>query len=73
MYLGHTIVVPQIVFNTNTAHRLFTSVTILGDLLKLRQLLKAVGFIQFAQISHIQSQFLDRCHFSSEIVFGQLL
>ena len=58
------------------SHMRRSSVTRLGDLLDFGQLFKAFGNNQFAQISHIRRQFLYRCknyHFSSEIIFGQLL
>ena len=52
------------------------SVTILGNLLDFGQLSKAFGNNEFSQISHILSNFCKGVkiyHFSSEIIFGQLL
>ena len=52
------------------------SVTRLGDLLKFGQLFKACGNNYFAQITHISRLFLKGVkifHFSSKIIFGQLL
>ena len=52
------------------------SVTILGDFLHFGQLLKACGNNYFSQIAHILGNFcggVKMYHFSSEIIFGQLL
>ena len=54
-----------------------SSVTRLGNLLDFGQLFKAFGKKWFAQISHILRQFFCKgvkiCHFSSGIIFEQLL
>ena len=55
---------------------LASSVTILGDLLHFGQLFKACGNTYFAQIAHILGNFcrgVKIFHFSSGIIFGQLL
>ena len=60
----------------STEMLILSSMTTLGDLLDIGQLFKAFGNNEFAQISHILSQFLERSHnlsFSSEINFGKLL
>ena len=52
------------------------SVTRLGNLLHFGQLFKAYGNNYFAQIAHILGNFcevVEIFHFSSEIIFGQLL
>ena len=52
------------------------SVTRLGDLLHFWQSFKAFGNNKFAQISYILGNFckgVKIIHFSSEIIFGQLL
>ena len=51
-------------------------VTILGDLLHFGQLFKVRGNNYLAQIAHILGKFCKGVkifHFSSEIIFGQLL
>ena len=53
------------------------SVTRLGDLLNFGQIFKAFGNNYFSQIAHILGKFCKVVskifHFSSEILFGQLL
>ena len=52
------------------------SLTRLGDLLHFGHLFKASGNNFFAQITHILGNFCKRVknfHFSSEMIFGQLL
>ena len=50
--------------------------TRLGDLVPFGQLFKACGNNYFAQIAHILGKFcklVEIFHFSSEIIFGELL
>ena len=56
--------------------RVMCSVTKLGNMLYFGQLFKACGNNYFAQTSHILVNFctvVKIFHFSSEIIFGQLL